>query len=304
MASSVLITGASKGIGAACASRLAQAGWTVFAGVRRQQDADKLVAATAGDIRPVRLDVSDEDQIGAAVAEIREVVGSTGLGGLVSNAGIGLPGPVEIVPVEDWRRQFEVNLFGAVALTRAVFELVRVADGRFVYIGSQAGRFSPAGMAPYAASKHALAALCESLWHEVAKTPMSVSLIEAGNVKTPIWDSATEQNDRVTAMLPDPRRADYASQMLALRGLAIDGAEHGITTERVVDKVEHALVAKRPKARYLVGPDARAIGGVVTRLPGPVRARIVAALTWRWARIGARASQGPRPARRDAQRGA
>jgi NAD(P)-dependent dehydrogenase (short-subunit alcohol dehydrogenase family) len=283
---SVMVTGASSGIGSACVSHLARTGWTVFAGVRRLVDAEAIAARGVGDVRPVLLDVSDEAQVQLAAAELHREVGATGLHGLVNNAGIAVGGPFELLPLDDWRRQFDVNLFGAIALTRAVFDLVRVAGGRFVFIGSQVGRFSPPGMAPYAASKHALEAVCESMRHELAATPLHVSLVEPGNVRTPVWDKGLDQIRRIAAMLPDDRRADYAFLPPALRGIARDGATLGADPRRVARRVEHALTAERPRARYLVGPDAKLLGGVLTRLPDPARDRVLAALTRRWVRRG------------------
>jgi NAD(P)-dependent dehydrogenase (short-subunit alcohol dehydrogenase family) len=286
MQRNALITGTSTGIGEACVARLADAGWRVFAGVRREEDGDKLLTAGHGDVRPVLLDVADDDQIESAVAEVRRDVGAAGLHGLVSNAGIGIGGPVELVSSEDWRRQFEVNLFGAIALTRAVFELVRAGSGRFVYVGSQAGRFSLAGMAPYSATKHALEALCESMRQELINTPVEVSLVEPGNVKTAIWEKTTDAAARVEELLPDHLRGDYGFVAAALRGIAREGAARGIEPKKVADTVEHALVARRPRPRYLVGPDAKLIGGVVTRLPDRLRERALGLALRRFVRRG------------------
>ena len=139
-ARSVLISGTSTGIGAACVGRLAGAGWTVYAGVRRSEDGERLVSELAGDIRPVLLDITDGKEITEAITRIGDEVG--GLAGLVNNAGIARGGPVELVSEDDWRLQFEVNFFGTLALTREAFGLVREHSGRFVFMGSMAGRLS------------------------------------------------------------------------------------------------------------------------------------------------------------------
>lgn len=285
MKRSVLVTGTSSGIGAACVRRLANEGWTVFAGVRRHTDGERLVSEVAGDVRPVLLDVTDREQIGRAVADVADATGG-GLDGLVNNAGIAFTGPVEHVPLTDWRWQFEVNLFGMIALTQAAFDLIRAQEGRFVYIGSQAGRFSPPGMAPYAASKHALEALCESMRHELRATPIHVCIIEPGNVKTPIWNKATEELQRIETMLAGDDHEDYALVAPALAGLAQEGAARGVAPSKVAAKVEHALTAARPRARYLVGADAKVVDNLLTRLPDRVRDRVVSALTRRSARLG------------------
>jgi NAD(P)-dependent dehydrogenase (short-subunit alcohol dehydrogenase family) len=296
MGRSVLITGSSTGIGAVTTARLAQAGWTVFAGVRREEDGAALVANVDGDVRPLMLDVSDESQIREAVAEVRAAVGAAGLDGLVNNAGIGLGGPVELIPMADWRRQFEVNLFGVIALTQEAFDLVRAARGRFVFIGSDGGRFSAPGTAPYSATKHAMEAVCESLRHELASTSMAVCLIEPGMVKTPIWDKTAQEIGRVDGLIPDDRRAEYGFLVPAMIGFTEEGRTKGTEPEKVAGRIEHALTATRPKARYLVGPDAKVLGGVVTRLPDPVRDRIFAAVTRRLVRQGERlSSAAPSP---------
>lgn len=286
MSRNALVTGTSTGIGKACVERLAADGWTVFAGVRRPEDGEKLAANVGGDVRPVLLDVTDEAQVADAVAQVHEAVGAAGLHGLVNNAGVALGGPVEFTPMERWRRQFEVNVFGQIAVTRAVFDLVRAGRGRFVFVGSMAGRVANPGLGPYAASKHALEALAESLRHELARTPMHVSLIEPGNVKTPIWEKGKSVADEIEGELPEERRADYGRLIAASRAV-IDEAEHrGVTPEHVAGVVMHALTSPRPRARYLVGTDAKLMGHVVTKLPDRVRDRLIDTVVARYARQG------------------
>src|SRR5262245_10912071 len=131
----VLITGTSTGIGAACATRLAERGWTVYAGVRKLEDGERVKAAAPGDVRPLLLDVSDRDQVANAVAEIEGENGRVGLQGLVNNAGVGVGGPVEYVSDDDWRFVFDVNFFAVVSLTNAATELLRTGKGRVVHVG-------------------------------------------------------------------------------------------------------------------------------------------------------------------------
>lgn len=288
MAKTVLITGTSTGIGAACVQRLAGAGWQVFAGVRRSEDGEKLVANVQGDVHPLVLDVADSEQIQRAITTVDEAVGAAGLDGLVNNAGLGLGGPVELVDMADWRRQFEVNFFGPIALMQAAFPLVRRAGGRFVFMGSQAGRSSHPGAAPYGASKHALEALCESMRHELAKTPLKVALIEPGMVRTPIWEKAGGELARVDELLEGKHREDYGFLLNAMRAFIAEGKKRGVAPEKVAAAVDHALTSKRPRARYLVGPDAKIVGGVVTRLPDRARDRVLGAITQRMVRQGER----------------
>ena len=169
-----LITGTSTGIGEACVARLAERGWTVFAGVRRADDGDRLKVQHTGDVRPVILDVSKRDDMQRVLEQVRNDVGDRGLQALVNNAGVGVGGPVEYLTDEDWRFVFDVNFFGVVALSHAAMPLLRSGHGRIVHIGSIGGRISSPGLAPYSASKHALEALAEAQRHEFARSGASI----------------------------------------------------------------------------------------------------------------------------------
>jgi len=281
---SALVTGTSTGIGEACATRLAALGWTVYAGVRRAEDGDRLKANAPGDVRPVIFDVSDRDDMRRVIDEITADVGTRGLQGLVNNAGVGVGGPIEYVTEEDWRWVFDVNLFAVVALTKAATPLLRAGQGRVVHIGSIGGRLASPGLGPYSASKHAVEALAESQRHEfkLSKTPITVSLVEPGEVKTAIWDKADTSADDVERALDDVGKQRYGWLLDSSRGFIAEGREKGVPAAKVADAVEHALMAKRPKARYLVGPDAKLIGHVVSRLPDRVRDAFVDFGSKRW----------------------
>ena len=176
---SVLITGASTGIGRAAALRLAGKGWTVLAGVRDREAAESLVAdAPPGSLTALTLDVTDAAQIAAAVAQLP----ASGLDALVNNAGIGIGGPLELVSSEDLRRQFDVNVFAQVAVTQAMLPALRRASGRIVFISSIGGRVAMAFTAPYAASKHAIEAFGDALRVELRTSGVQVALIEPGSV--------------------------------------------------------------------------------------------------------------------------
>ncbi len=207
-----LVTGTSTGIGEACTARLAQAGWTVFATVRRGEDADRLKAHHSGDIRPVLLDVGDRERMCAVIDEITSDPSVHGLDGLVNNAGVGTGGPTEYLSEDTWRWVFDVNLFAPVELTRLAMPLLRAARGRVVYIGSIGGRLCSPGLAPYSASKHALEALAEAQRHEFsrAKSGIKVALVEPGEVKTAIWDKADTAVDEIERALVGPGREHYA----------------------------------------------------------------------------------------------
>ena len=260
----VLITGTSSGIGAACVMRQARAGWRVYAGVRRPEDGERLVSAAAGDVVPVIIDVTRRQDIDAVLGRIRAEVGR--LDGLVNNAGIAVGGPIELLTDEEWRHQLEVNFFALVTLTREAMPLVEKAAGRFVHIGSIAGRVASGGLAPYAASKHAIEAFNWSLRAELApNTGMTSSVIEPGDVKTGIWDKATGRIDAVEDRLRSRGLTGrYGFLVDELRAFVAEGDARGIEPDDVAGAVEHALTARRPKARYPVGRDA-AVVGVITR---------------------------------------
>jgi NAD(P)-dependent dehydrogenase (short-subunit alcohol dehydrogenase family) len=266
---SVLITGSSTGIGAACVRRLADSGWRVYAGVRRDEDGHRLRGLADGDIVPVLIDVTDRADIERVIARIDDDIGS--LGGLVNNAGIGVGGLVETLTDDEWQRQFDVNFFGLVAMTRAAMPLVSRADGRFVHIGSIAGRVAAAGLGPYAASKHAVEAFNWSLRGELDRSKMSSSVVEPGEIKTPIWDKADVQLRAFAEMLDQHDLRDRFGYMLDRQtGFVEEGRTKGVDADEVAKVVEHALTARRPKARYIVGTNAKAMA-FVAKLPDRVR---------------------------------
>lgn len=266
----VLITGTSTGIGEACTSRLAAAGWKVYAGVRRPEDGDRLTAAHLGDIEPVIIDVCKPDSIDATIAHI--TAAGSGLNALVNNAGVGQGGPVELLDVDDWREVFETNFFGLIALTKAAFPLIDASDGRFVHIGSIAGRIAMPGMGPYAASKHAVSALNWSLRGELAQIGrMKSSVIEPGEIKTAIWGKAEQQVPEATQRLANAGLSERYKWLIDMfQGFVAEANEKAIEPDKVAEAVEKALTAKRPRARYVVGTDAR-ISSKIALLPDRVR---------------------------------
>jgi NAD(P)-dependent dehydrogenase (short-subunit alcohol dehydrogenase family) len=249
----VLITGASTGIGEACALELDRRGFQVFAGVRREEDAQRLTQKASARLKPLLLDVTDADAIAAAAATVREAVQETGLFGLVNNAGIVVAGPLELLPSEQIRRQFEVNVIGQLAVTRALLPLIRLARGRIVNMGSISGRVSGPLTGPYAASKHALEALTESLRMELRPWGISVSIIEPGNVQTPIWEKSRASAERMFDQITSEGRELYGATIDAVRAASNRMAASGMPVDRVVRAVMHALTAKRPRPHYPVG---------------------------------------------------
>ena len=251
---SVLITGCSTGIGEDAALRLDLLGWRVFAGVRKAEDGRRLAGKASPRLRWIRIDVTDEDSIAAATAQVAEAVGDAGLDGLVNNAGIAVGAPIEGVPLDRLRWQFEVNVFGLVAVTQALMPLLRKATGRIVNIGSIAGRVTSPVVGPYCASKHAVEAISDALRLELGPSGMQVSVIEPGVIMTPIWDKALATPD---ASLPAELAERYAAPIALIAKTARRAQKHGTPVGRVSDVIVHALTAARPRHRYIVGRDAR-----------------------------------------------
>lgn len=263
----VVISGASTGIGRATALHLRGLGFEVLAGVRREGDAPQGTTA-------VLLDVTDQAAIDALAAR----VGDGPLAGLVNNAGIALGGPTEYVSLDDWRRQFEVNFFGHVAMTRALIPALRAGGGRIVNIGSIGGRMATPFLGPYVASKFALHGVSDSLRLELRGQGIHVALIEAGSIATEIWRKGDETFDDVQRNLPQDLRDRYRRGLDGARTLTQETAARGIAPERVAGVVEHALTARRPKGHYLVGADARAaalLAVLPARLADPLLRRAI-----------------------------
>lgn len=292
MSKTVVITGTSTGIGRACVEKMAGAGWTVYAGVRKDADADAIKQSVAGDVRPVIVDVTEPDQVQALVQVVSQDNGNR-LDALVNNAGITEGGPIESVSDEAWRWNFEVNVFGLVRVTRELLPLLRLAQGRVVNISSVGGRASGPLMAPYTAGKHAVEAISESLRFEVERLGMKVSCVEPGEVATAIWDKASGQLERLNEEIPPELTKLYEHHVNMIHGFVAEGAKRGVPPSRVADAVHHALTSRRPKHRYLVGPDAK-VTGVVTRMPDGIRHWALNQNIARWAKAGKAIRAGER----------
>jgi NAD(P)-dependent dehydrogenase (short-subunit alcohol dehydrogenase family) len=253
---SVLITGASTGIGRACATRLDAAGWRVFAAVRREEDAETLDRSGSARMTPLLLDVTDARQISDAADLVAAKVRDRGLDGLVNNAGIAVPSPLETLPIDDFRRQLEVNLTGQVAVTQALLSSIREATGRIVFITSIGGRIAFPFTGAYHAAKFGLEAVGDVFRQELRPWGISVSIVEPGSIDTPIWDRGEREADRIGAGAPEGE-ALYGQALERYRKVLRRTSERGIPPDRAAAAVEHALGAARPRTRYLVGLDAR-----------------------------------------------
>lgn len=265
----VLVTGASSGIGEATALRLAGAGWHVLSGVRTSADAERLRAAGGERLEPVTIDVTDAATIAAAA----EALGDEPLHGLVNNAGTALAMPLEFLPLDQLRRQLEVNLVGHVAVTQAFLPNLRSARGRIVNVGSIAGRSSLPFLGAYAASKHALEAVTDALRVELRPFGITVTVVEPGTIATPIWRKGGELFQQLAAEMPAELGELYGERIAAFRDAAAAAGSRAEPAEEVAAVVVRALTGLHPKARYVVGRDARRRARV-ERLPTRLRDRV------------------------------
>src|SRR5690349_22251862 len=253
----VVVTGASTGIGAACALDCAGRGMTVFAGVRDPGAGEALAAKGGPSLIPIILDVTDEPSIARSVETVQRVVGDSGLGGLVNNAGIAIGSPLEVIDLSQLRKQLEVNVIGQIAVTQAFLPLLRQAHGRIVNMGSIAGRGTIPMMGPYSASKFAMEALTDALRLELYPWGIDVSIIEPGAIATPIWDKSLNSALDVEKDMPAEGKRLYEEAARRVREAVQETAQRAIPVDAVVRAVLHALTAPRPKTRYLVGTDAK-----------------------------------------------
>ncbi|HXA28995.1 MAG TPA: SDR family oxidoreductase [Candidatus Angelobacter sp.] len=275
MAAAVVVTGASTGIGRATALRLARNGFHVFAGVRKPADGESLRAEAPGGITPLQLDVTDAEQLAAAVRSVEQQVGAQGLQGLVNNAGISGGAPTEFLPLAELRGMIEVNVVGVVAATQAFLPLLRKGNGRVVCIGSIGGRFAVPFLAAYSMTKAAVSALCDSLRGELRPWGIHVALVEPGAISTPIWEKGLRDVDEAQEKWPSAAMALYGDAIPRMRRITERTASHAIPAEKVAKVVEHALTARRPRTRYIVGADAH-VQAIVRRIPDRVRDAMIA----------------------------
>ena len=265
----VLVTGASTGIGEAAVLHLRELGFEPIAGVRKDEDAERLARS---DIRSVKLDVTDADQIAAARAEL----GAVPLAGLVNNAGIAVAAPLEFLPIEQLRRQLEVNLIGQVAVTQAFLPALRTARGRIVNISSIGGRVALPLLGAYAMSKFGLEAFSDSLRRELRSQGVDVIAIEPGGIKTPIWKKGNELAAEMAQEAPAHGEQLYGRLIDAVRRETVKIEQvRGLPPRTVAEVIGTALTAERPRARYVIGRDAkqRAVAGRI--LPDRVMDRLI-----------------------------
>jgi NAD(P)-dependent dehydrogenase (short-subunit alcohol dehydrogenase family) len=252
-------------------------GWDVYAGVRRDADADSLAAAGSERLSPLILDVTDAGDVAAAAERIRSGSGGR-LDGLVNNAGISLPSPLETMPIDDFRRQVEVNLTAQVAVTQEMLPLVREARGRVVFISSIGGRIAFPMTGAYHAAKFGIEAVGDVFRRELRRWGISVSIVEPGSIATEIWERGDRAAEEIGGRSPE-RDALYGDAIERYRRVVDRVAGRGIPPERAARAIRHALTARRPRVRYLVGTDARMQARLKYLIPPRLFDRIVARAT-------------------------
>lgn len=269
----VVVTGSSTGIGEACALHLAKLGYRVFAAVRKEADAERLRQKHVN-ITPVLFDVRDGAALRRAADLVTGEVGSAGIQGLVNNAGIAVAAPLEYLPLDDLRMQFEVNVVGQLAVTQAFLPLLREGKGRITFISSISGLLATPMVGAYSASKFALEALADSLRLELKEWGIEVNLIEPGQIATPIWMTSAQAADERAERMDPQAPTRYRWMMRAARVRAGQGAKHGLDPHQVALAVERALLGASPKTRYVVGKEGLAVR-ILAALPDRLRDKIV-----------------------------
>lgn len=272
----VVVTGASTGIGAACARYLDSLGLTVWACVRRQADGEVLLGGASSRLRILMLDVTDAASIAAAGRTLTDAVGDQGLSGLVNNAGISVAGPLELLPLADIRAQFEVNVFGALAVTQTLLPLLRRGGGRIVNMSSIAGLAATPFLGAYCGSKYALEAMSEAMRLELAPWGMQVALVEPGAIQSEIWRRAGLAVNRMLGRVDPEALRLYEQPLLRMQEVITRAENRAIPAEWVARAVAHALTAKRPRTRYVVGKDARFRALLKWLLPDRAQDRVLA----------------------------
>jgi NAD(P)-dependent dehydrogenase (short-subunit alcohol dehydrogenase family) len=251
---SVVVTGASTGIGAACVKVLVANGFHVFGSVRKQGDAERLSKEFGTSLTPLVFDVTDEAAVAAGAKKVEAALEGTTLYGLVNNAGIAVPGPLLYLKVEDFRHQLAVNLTGQLIVTQAFAPLLgadrerKGMPGRIVMISSVGGKNALPFVGPYAASKFALEGLSESLRRELMVFGIDVVVVAPGAVATPIWDKSDVD---VTPYANTP----YASALEKMKNYMVSLGRKGLPPEKIGEAVKTALTIATPKTRYTVAPN-------------------------------------------------
>lgn len=267
----IFVTGASTGIGRAAALELDKLGYPVFASVRKQGDADDLREAATGKLTPVLMDVTDEKAIARARDEITDALGGQGLWGLVNNAGISFRATLEYVPLADFRRLYEANVFGLLAVTQAFLPLIRQTRGRIVNISSLTSLWVTPFHGIYSSAKMAVNGISDALRMELAPLGVKVILMIYGGVQTALWDRVEKATADLACCFPPEFQKLYAArQRRAFEYFASTGRK-GLLPEQAAQPIIHALTAPNPKPVYYAGPGAKPAGILNRLLPDRIK---------------------------------
>jgi len=263
----ILITGASTGIGRASALALDSVGFTVFAGVRDDAAATRLLHASPSLI-PIRLEITDQDQVRRALARVEDHLAGQPFVGLMNNAGITVNGPLEFLPLSNLRRQLEINLVAQLAVTQAFLPLLRACRGRIVNTGSVSGILAAPGLGPYCMSKFALEAMSDALRLELRPWGIDVVHLQPGQIASEIWDKGMRESEALVAAAPAGMLELYQPLIDAMRRVGEIARRDAGPAEVVARVVVKAFTARRPRARYSMGHQAwvqKAISYLPTR---------------------------------------
>lgn len=270
----VVVTGASSGMGAATARELRRQGFHVLAGIRREADGDAL---RQSHIEPVILDITDPADIAALRERIASDPAGRPLRALVNNAGIAINAPVETLPLAQWRRQFDVNLFGHIAVTQALLPALIESSGRVVNISSVGGKIAMATYGAYAGAKFALEAVSDSLRRELAPAGVRVVVVEPGGVRTRMSSRGIATANELAAEMTEPQTQRYGALVQAVTRQASAFTEGGLSAEKAAAVIARAVTDRRPRTRYTIGRDAAVLTRLSRIVPDRVLDRILAA---------------------------
>jgi len=270
----IVITGASTGIGRACALALDRAGFQVFAGVRSLQDGEALRAEGSERLGHVLLDVTRPDQIRRAAETVERRLGERPLAGLLNNAGVTVNGPLEFLGLDDLRHQLEINLVGQLAVTQAFLPLLRRSEGRIVNTGSVSGLLAMPMLGPYCMSKFALEGFTDSLRLELRQWHIDVILLQPGMIATSIWEKGLREGEALEANAPGGLLDLYGPLIEAMRNVSRHSQSAALPAELVGETAVRAFTARRPKARYVMGGRAWQ-QKLLSRLPTRLRDRLL-----------------------------
>jgi short-subunit dehydrogenase len=271
----VLITGASTGIGFDLTRTLCEKGYKVWAGVRNPESLDRLTQDFSNKLTVLKLDVTNSHDIERAYKIVHSEMNPDQELILVNNAGIASGGPIEGLSLEEWRKVFDVNLFGMVEMTQVFLALIRQTKGRVINMGSISGRVAAPFLGPYTTSKFAVKAFSDSLRRETASFGVHVSLIEAGPIRTEIWSKSIDVSDEIAKKLSPEVREIYGPMMSALREGVIATAQEAVPVQNVTMAILHAIQSRMPRVNYLVGKNIKLQAGLMRFMSTRMMDRVI-----------------------------